>query len=137
MQNDNQRILLLNPPPPAVGDRPAGAGLPNMADLLREAGLAAELLNAELSPANENEIVAQIATRAPRILLLYGSLRERSFSRLAVEESEADAERAVRAALELVERVAGLPAPGEAARAARKKASEAEVEAEAEARGSP
>lgn len=70
MQNDNQRILLLNPPPPAVGDLPAGAGLPHIADLLREAGLAAELLNAELSPANENEIVAQIATRAPRILLL-------------------------------------------------------------------
>ena len=70
MQNDNQRILLLNPPPPVVGDRPAGAGLPRMADLLREAGLAAELLNAELSPANENEIVAQIAARAPRILML-------------------------------------------------------------------
>ena len=38
------------------------------------------------------------ATHAPRFLLLYGSLRERSFSRLAAEEAEDAAKAAVKAA---------------------------------------
>ncbi|QFU74233.1 arsenical resistance protein ArsH [Halioglobus maricola] len=38
-------------------------------------------------PSQEQLIPTERATHAPRILLLYGSLRERSFSRLVVEES--------------------------------------------------
>ncbi|MEH6561153.1 MAG: arsenical resistance protein ArsH [Marinobacter sp.] len=46
-------------------------------------------INSELFelPTNEQLIPAKPSNHAPRILLLYGSLRERSFSRLAVEEA--------------------------------------------------
>lgn len=46
-------------------------------------------INSELfqTPTNEQLIPAKPSSHAPRILLLYGSLRERSFSRLAVEEA--------------------------------------------------
>ena len=39
-------------------------------------------------PTAEDLVPAERSTHPPRILLLYGSLRERSFSRLVVEESE-------------------------------------------------
>ena len=38
-------------------------------------------------PATEKLFSVQASTHAPRILLLYGSLRERSFSRLVIQES--------------------------------------------------
>ena len=39
-------------------------------------------------PTAEDLVPAERSTHPPRILLLYGSLRERSFSRLVVEESK-------------------------------------------------
>ncbi|MBU2873210.1 arsenical resistance protein ArsH [Marinobacter salexigens] len=46
-------------------------------------------INADLfqPPTTEQVFATEPANHAPRILLLYGSLRERSFSRLAVEEA--------------------------------------------------
>ncbi|WP_106475989.1 arsenical resistance protein ArsH [Phytohalomonas tamaricis] len=45
------------------------------------------LLPEHLTLAGNHELVAQAKARPPRILLLYGSLRERSYSRLMVEEA--------------------------------------------------
>ena len=70
MQNDKQQILLLNPPHPAIEQQPVGAGLASIGSLLREAGFAVELLDAEHSPASEDKILAQICARPPRILML-------------------------------------------------------------------
>lgn len=46
-------------------------------------------IDAELfaAPTADNVFESKPSTHPPRILLLYGSLRERSFSRLAVEEA--------------------------------------------------
>ncbi len=47
-------------------------------------------IDAELfaAPTADNVFESKPSTHPPRILLLYGSLRERSFSRLAVQEAD-------------------------------------------------
>jgi len=45
------------------------------------------LNNEQLKPSGRSEFSTTLSAHSPRILLLYGSLRQRSFSRLVIEES--------------------------------------------------
>lgn len=75
MKLASQRILLLNPPHTAIGSRVPDDHLPPLGLLsiggpLLDAGFAVELLDADLVPLGEGEIVAQVIKRAPGILLV-------------------------------------------------------------------
>ena len=66
---------------PSPDDLASPSTLPNLSDL---PNIDAERFE---RPSSERLGIPQRAEHAPKILLLYGSLRERSFSRLAVEEA--------------------------------------------------
>ena len=69
------RILLVNPPHPAIGSRIPHEHLPPLGLLalgapLLDAGHKVRLLNAEFEPMSTREIVAQAVTFAPQAILL-------------------------------------------------------------------